>query len=104
MRLIAMIAALGLGLVATPAAATGDGQASMPTSDCSTNTARIDKDFPTGAFASCETTGDRRFKLTIAPEDEGDINCSAWYAFRVTPQQRTRITIDLDYETCGHPL
>jgi len=102
MRLIAMIAALGLGLVATPAAATGDGPAPTPTSDCSTNTARIDKNFPTGAFASCEATGDRRFKLTIAPEDEGDINCSAWYAFRVTPQRRTRITIELDYETCGH--
>lgn len=73
-----------------------------PDPNCETNAAVIDKGFVTGAYAACEATGKKRFKLTISPEDEGEINCSAWYAFRVTPQRKTRITVDLDYTRCGH--
>ncbi|MFU7529621.1 M14 family zinc carboxypeptidase [Qipengyuania sp. ASV99] len=69
---------------------------------CAADAAIIDKDFPTGAYAHCTASGGKRFNLMIAPEDEGDINCSAWYAFRITPLRAARITINLDYETCGH--
>lgn len=104
MRLRVIIGALSaaIGLLSVPAKADDASNDVATVEPCSTDTARIDKNFPTGAFAACEVEGDRRFSLTIAPEDEGDINCSAWYAFRVTPQRRTRITIELNYETCGH--
>lgn len=69
---------------------------------CENRAAIVDKSFPTGAFANCEAEGKKRFTLTIAPEDEGRINCSAWYAFRLTPQRRGRVTVTLDYTKCGH--
>ncbi len=104
MRMRAIIAAfaLMLGTAQSPVFATGTETPAGSEAACATSKARIDQDFPTGAFSECETSGDNRFTLTIAPEDEGDINCSAWYAFRVTPQRRTRVTVDLEYETCGH--
>lgn len=95
--LCAVLAAVSAGASATDAA-----PVSQDDLACQTSIARIDQDFPAGAFSRCETPGKRRFAITIAPEDQGDINCSAWYAFRVTPTRRARITIDLDYETCGH--
>lgn len=104
MRLPVIIGALcaAIGLLSVPAKADDSSNDAASVESCNTNAARIDKNFPTGAFAACESEGHRRFSLTIAPEDEGDINCSAWYAFRVTPARRTRITIELNYETCGH--
>lgn len=102
-----MIAAvMAMGAVQSPAMAKeapASTQAQpQESATCATKAASIDKDFATGAYARCETSGSRRFVLTIAPEDDGDINCSAWYAFRITPQKRSRITVDLNYETCGH--
>ena len=69
---------------------------------CANSVAKIDKSFPTGAFAVCQTEGKKHFTLTIAPEDEGRINCSAWYAFRLTPQRKSRVTVELSYTKCGH--
>lgn len=104
MRLQVLIGAViaTIGLAPIPAMADTGSINANTLQTCSTGAAQIDKDFPTGAFGACETDGNRRFTLTIAPEDEGKINCSPWYAFRVTPRRRTRITIDLKYETCGH--
>lgn len=91
---------------ALPAHAQAQAQVPSPVSQddltCETRHARIDQDFPAGAFSKCDTRGNRGFALTIAPEDQGPINCSAWYAFRITPLRKGRITIDLNYETCGH--
>lgn len=95
--LCAVVAAVSAGASANDAA-----PVSQDDLTCETSIARIDQDFPAGAFSRCETPGKRRFAITIAPEDQGEINCSAWYAFRITPTRRARITIDLDYETCGH--
>ncbi len=69
---------------------------------CRTAAAAIDHDFPTGAFAGCAAEGASRFRLTIAPETPGRINCSPWYAFRITPARRGRVVVDLDYRGCGH--
>nr|WP_298929457.1 M14-type cytosolic carboxypeptidase [uncultured Erythrobacter sp.] len=105
MRMQAMIIGLFLGLTTVPIPAlANDGQtapADTP-AECRTDTARIDQAFPTGAYQSCDVTGNKHFRLTIAPEDDGDINCSAWYAFRVNAARKTRITVDLDYTKCGH--
>ncbi|MFL0355656.1 M14-type cytosolic carboxypeptidase [Erythrobacter sp. GH1-10] len=90
-----------LGLAPVPAYA-GRGQDNVSATECSTKAARIDKDFPAGGFATCSASARRSFQLTIAPEDEGEINCSAWYAFRLTPRRKGEVTIDLDYTRCGH--
>ncbi|MXO89354.1 M14 family metallopeptidase [Pontixanthobacter aquaemixtae] len=69
---------------------------------CANRSATLDGNFPTGAYAKCEAAGAKRFTLTIAPEDDTDINCSAWYAFRLTPEHKGRVTVDLNYTKCGH--
>ncbi|MDN3646288.1 M14-type cytosolic carboxypeptidase [Pontixanthobacter aestiaquae] len=76
--------------------------AKAPAAACESKAATVDKAFPTGAFADCQVKGKKRFALTIAPEDEGQINCSAWYAFRLTPARRGRVTVELNYPKCGH--
>lgn len=70
--------------------------------ECSTKVATLDKRFVAGAYASCETDGRRGFRLSVAPEDEGEINCSPWYAFRLTPERKAKVTVDLSYTRCGH--
>lgn len=102
LRVISAALCAVLAAVSTGASANDAAPVSQDDLTCETNIARIDQDFPAGAFSRCETPGKRRFAITIAPEDQGDINCSAWYAFRVTPSRRSRISIELDYETCGH--
>ncbi len=73
---------------------------------CQTSVARLDTSFPTGAAARCEATSDREFEVTLDPEDSPPINCSAWYAFRLTPQPDAkghgRIKVTLNYPICGH--
>lgn len=96
------VAALGLAL---PGGAPVNAQAESEAEanwDCATKVATLDKDFVTGAYAACDTQGRKGFRITIAPEDEGEINCSPWYAFRLTPERKARVTVDLTYTRCGH--
>ncbi|WP_298468746.1 M14-type cytosolic carboxypeptidase [uncultured Erythrobacter sp.] len=98
--------ALGLVAIAAVCSATPiqahDYDAPESEQSCSTRVAALDKDFVTGAFASCETSGKKRFRITIAPEDDGDINCSPWYAFRLTSERKARVRVQIDYTKCGH--
>jgi len=73
-----------------------------PVATCQTAVVTLDTAFPAGNIKACETSGKKRLNITIAPEDPGKINCSAWYAFRLTPQKKTKITVTLNYESCGH--
>jgi len=105
MRCFAFIGAAAL--ISIPCGASAQNETAPPEAEhgaasCTTAIASIDKDFPTGAFADCRVLADNRIELTIAPEDPGKINCSAWYAFRITPREAKRITVKLDYTTCGH--
>ncbi len=73
---------------------------------CENSRVRLDTGFPTGAAARCETVSERELTVTLAPEDAPPINCSAWYAFRLTPQPEakrgTKVKVTLDYTACGH--
>ncbi|MEH6700531.1 M14 family metallopeptidase [Parasphingorhabdus sp.] len=69
---------------------------------CSTPDVTLDTAFLTGNIASCEPLGDGELSISIEPEDAPPINCSAWYAFRLTPQQAGKITVNMTYEHCGH--
>lgn len=73
---------------------------------CANGQVRLDTNFPTAAAARCETLGKHELAVTLTPEDAPPINCSAWYAFRLTPQpgvkRGQRVTITLNYTACGH--
>ncbi len=102
MRVHSILFAILLASATSPVAAKAHIDEPKASDSCTTKSATLDKNFPTGAYGACDTLGEKRFTLTIVPEDEGDINCSPWYAFRVTPARSTRITVKLDYEACGH--
>ncbi|MDJ0643612.1 MAG: M14-type cytosolic carboxypeptidase [Erythrobacter sp.] len=90
-------------LAATVPAVTAAEAHSPPAAEtCETGSVKLDKDFVAGAFASCETVDANTFRIAIAPEDEGEINCSPWYAFRLTPARRATVTVEIDYARCGH--
>ncbi|WP_211051330.1 M14-type cytosolic carboxypeptidase [Parasphingorhabdus halotolerans] len=69
---------------------------------CETPNVVLDTDFPTGNIASCEAVNQTGLAIKIEPEDEPPINCSAWYAFRLTPRNTGAVQISLNYEHCGH--
>ena len=69
---------------------------------CDTGQVSLDTSFPTGNVASCRPTSASTLAVTIAPEDAPPINCSAWYAFRLTPRVPQTVQIALTYEYCGH--
>ena len=71
-------------------------------SRCATADAAIDTNFATGNFADCQVFASNQFRITISPEDAPPINCSAWYAMRVTPKQTGPVNLKLDYTACGH--
>ncbi|MEL6873975.1 MAG: M14-type cytosolic carboxypeptidase [Pseudomonadota bacterium] len=72
---------------------------------CETAGVVLDTSFPSGNVGSCTVTGSNIFVLTIEPEDAPPINCSAWYAFRLTPRagfEAQEVEINLNYTACGH--
>lgn len=69
---------------------------------CETENVMLDTAFPSGNVASCKPSGSKRIDITLAPEDKPPINCSAWYAFRLTPRTPGKVTLILNYEACGH--
>lgn len=95
----------GSALAAVTGAATAPVAAAQK-AGCANRHVQLDTDFPTGAAARCDAVGKRELVVTLAPEDAPPINCSAWYAFRLTPQggakRGQRVTITLNYTACGH--
>ncbi|MEP2990637.1 MAG: M14-type cytosolic carboxypeptidase [Parasphingorhabdus sp.] len=86
-----------------PTIETADVEQVVPVkSSCQTSLVKLDTDFPTGNIASCKASGETRLDVTLAPEDAPPINCSAWYAFRLTPSRAGSVTVNLTYEACGH--
>ncbi|MEM8917369.1 MAG: M14 family metallopeptidase [Pseudomonadota bacterium] len=90
---------------ATPSQPTADIVESS-TAQCQTAGVVLDTDFPAGNVASCKVTGPNAFAVSIEPEDAPPINCSAWYAFRLTPGLQAsasrKIRVSLNYDVCGH--
>ncbi len=69
---------------------------------CQDATAVIDTNFTAGNIAGCQSLSAGRFKITLSPEDDPPINCSPWYALRLTPQAAGEVNLELDYTACGH--
>ncbi len=73
---------------------------------CNSATIAVDADFPGGGYASCTFQSPEHLVVRIEPENEPPINCSPWYAMRLTPlrpQKEVRqVTLNLTYDVCGH--
>lgn len=102
--LAAVIGAAGVlsACAGTPPARHPASSAVAAADTCAAAAASMDRDFDTGAFESCEAQGEAAFELTVAPEDAPPINCSPWYAFRLSPRRAGPVSITLNYDACEH--
>ncbi|UTW58779.1 succinylglutamate desuccinylase/aspartoacylase family protein [Kordiimonas sp. SCSIO 12603] len=89
---------LALGLFAFSALAANAQENNL---NCSSSTAMLSADFPIARMNDCEVLNKTSFKITITPEDEPPINPSPWYAFRVSPHDKT-IRVQIAYEHANH--
>ena len=62
----------------------------------------VDINFSSAGQHQCTISDDGTVSIKVSPESPPPINCSAWYAFRVTPFRPGTATIELNYEACGH--
>ncbi|MFK7886625.1 MAG: M14 family metallopeptidase [Gammaproteobacteria bacterium] len=64
--------------------------------ECAATNFTVDDQFDGARRGQCRVLGDR-VQLTITPEDEGKINDSAWFAFRLIANEPARADIELVY-------
>lgn len=72
---------------------------------CSVAGFTVDFEFPAAGDHACSVDRDGTIAISVAPEDEPPINCSAWYAFRIVPEATTdeaTVRVRLEYAACGH--
>ena len=109
-QLIITIATLGLA-ACTTVTDTMDIAKSLPDPTgaalCANEMAELNTNYPTARVNACETVSNRKFRLTIRPENRLDpvgkpINNSAWYGFRIDPKQAANIEVTLKYENGKH--
>ncbi len=72
------------------------------TRSCQSGEVTIDTQFLSAAAQDCQVVGAREITLSIQPEDAPPINCSAWYAFRITADKPGPVIVNLNYDNCGH--
>ena len=95
-RIPAALAALLLAGCDAPVAEYAAGDA------CVTDAFVIEDTFPAARRGQCETMKRGGVRLTIVPEDDGEINNSPWYAFRVQPKTPGTAQIELQYVNGDH--
>lgn len=69
---------------------------------CVTDAFVVDDDFPAARRGQCEVMKRGGVRLTIVPEDEGEINNSPWYAFRLEPTEAGIAKVELQYVNGEH--
>ncbi len=69
---------------------------------CEASSFTVVDDFAGARRGSCAVLGSEHVRLRILPEDDGFINDSAWYAFRVQPKTPTAVTVTLQYSGGHH--
>jgi hypothetical protein len=62
----------------------------------------VTDDFSGARRGTCTVLSGDHVRLDIRPEDEGKINNSPWFAFRITPSTAKRATVTLSYEGGTH--
>ena len=87
--------ALLFGCVAQPAAY-------EPGKPCRAAAFTVTDDFHGARRGHCTVVADNHVEVLIRPEDEGKVNNSAWYAFRIDPASTGTARVTLRYEGGNH--
>ena len=77
-------------------------QSFAPHAPCEAEAFTVMDDFSGARRGQCEVLSKDHVRLTILPEDDGYINNSPWYAFRVVPNANSTATITLRYRGGQH--
>jgi hypothetical protein len=78
-------------------------QPTFPAGDaCIAGGFTVTDDFDGARRGTCTVLSANHVQLDIRPEDEGKINNSPWYAFRITPAAADSATVTLAYEGGSH--
>ncbi len=96
-RALSIVAAI---LILTSCASVGPSFA--PRTPCVAGAFTVTDDFAGARRGQCVVVADDSVQVTILPEDEGYINDSPWYAFRVSPNTASTVTITLRYDGGHH--
>lgn len=64
---------------------------------CETATFAVADNFDGARWGCCTVLADDHVSVTILPEDDGTINDSAWYAFKILPNHGANAKITLNY-------
>ena len=100
-KALATVGALVLASCATPQTELATA-AAHPDVLCWDERMMVDVGFSSAGQHKCTLDESGLITLTIAPESPPPINCSAWYAFRITPRRPGPVQVKLDYEACRH--
>ena len=73
-----------------------------PHAPCAAEAFTVLDDFAGARRGQCEVLSSDHVRLTISPENDGYINDSPWYAFRVVPNANSSATITLRYSRGHH--
>ena len=73
-----------------------------PTAPCEAEAFTVTDDFAGARRGHCEVLSSDHVRLTILPEDDGYINDSPWYAFKVVPNIASTATITMRYRGGHH--
>ncbi|PCI53140.1 MAG: hypothetical protein COB36_13675 [Alphaproteobacteria bacterium] len=68
---------------------------------CQNELAAIYANFPTARANKCQILSSTRLTLVIDPENK-PINSSAWYAFKISPNHKGSLRVDLKYSHAKH--
>lgn len=68
---------------------------------CQNELAAIYTNFPTARANKCQILSPTRLTLTIDPENK-PINSSAWYAFKISPNHKGNLRVNLKYSHAKH--
>jgi hypothetical protein len=78
-------------------------QPTFPAGDaCVADSFTVTDDFNGARRGTCTVLSPNHVQLDIRPEDEGKINNSPWFAFRIDPSMSGRATVTLTYEGGSH--
>jgi murein tripeptide amidase MpaA len=73
-----------------------------PLTACKTAEFTLLDDFPGARRGRCVVVAANHVRLAIVPEDEGYVNDSPWYAFKLIPEQASTAIITLQYRHGHH--
>ena len=101
-KIAAMLLVLSLTVACATTPITDSTSGNVDGEVCRTDMVTVDRNFPSSSRHTCSVDHNRQIVVNVSPESKPPINCSPWYAFRVTPLSPGPVAIKLNYDVCGH--